>query len=115
MSKKNDSMRILDSSEPQWNCQRCGQRMQKWKHAPEWVPPTNKSWFAFWYECLNKGCRTKQVMPKEAYVRPGGDKPQGGAGSGGDDPRRDGSPGPFGYEQLLCAEDIQRLAHFKGI
>jgi hypothetical protein len=114
MSKKNDSMRIPDNRGEHWNCRNCGQPMQRWKHADGWTPPKHNGWYIWWFECLTRTCRTKQVMPKEEYVRPGGDKPEGGAGSGGDGPRH-GSPGPFGYEQLLCAEDIQRLAHFRGI
>jgi hypothetical protein len=41
------------------------------------------------------------------------DKPKGGAGSDGDP--GGGGLDPFGYEQLLCAEDIQQLEHFKAI
>jgi hypothetical protein len=52
-------------------------------------------------------------MPPGAYVKPGSDGPSG-SGSGGGTPGN-GDLDPFSYEQLLSAEDIQRLAHFRGI
>ena len=104
--KKGDSKKVPADGE-RWDCPRCGEPMQRWKHADDWKPQPGKSWFTHWFECMNKHCRTKQVMPKGACVKPGDDEPKGGAGSGGPE---DGGPDPFGYEQLLCAEDIQRLA-----
>jgi hypothetical protein len=108
MSKNTDSKKIPAEGE-RWDCRRCGQPMQRWRHADDWMPPRGKGWYVFWFECLNRNCRTTLVMPKGGYVKPGGDKPGGGGDTGS------GGPDAFGYEQLLCAEDIQRLAHFRGI
>ena len=103
MGKKNQSMRVPAEGE-RWACRSCGEPMQRWKHADAWVPPTNKGYFTYWFECLNKHCRTQQVMPPGAFVKPGGEAP-----SGEDGPRSDGC------EEALCAEDIQRLAYFRMI
>jgi hypothetical protein len=104
--KHQDSKRIPDHSLPQWDCLRCGQRMQKWKHAPDWVPPKGKGWFSFWYECLNKDCQTRQVMPKAGFMKPGETPRSGGGG---------GDRGPDDSERLLAAEEAERLEHFRAI
>jgi hypothetical protein len=95
---KNHSMRVADDSgQPPWTCRNCGQPMQRWKHAANWVPPRDKGYFTFWFECMTESCRTKQVMPKEGFVKPGAAL----------------RSGPSSEEQMLCAEDLQRLAHFR--
>jgi hypothetical protein len=40
--------------------------MQRWKHAADWKPQPGKGWYTYWFECLNKSCRTQQVMPPGA-------------------------------------------------
>jgi hypothetical protein len=93
-------MREPDPGGEQWDCRNCGQRMQRWRHARGWVAPTDNGYFRFWFECLTPTCRTKQVMPKEGFVRPGAPEEP---------------PQMMPAEADLCAEDIQRLAHFRAI
>ncbi|HXF55281.1 MAG TPA: hypothetical protein VNK52_14285 [Hyphomicrobiaceae bacterium] len=106
MSKRTDSMRVPDTHGERWTCRNCGQPMQRWRHADGWTPPKDRGWYLYWFECLTPTCRTRQVMPKEAYVRPGA-KPDGDTSSAG--------TSPFEGEHLLCAEHIQRLTHFRAI
>ena len=61
--KKGDSEKVPADGE-RWDCPGCGEPMQRWKHADDWKPQPGKSWFTHWFECMNKHCRTKQVMPK---------------------------------------------------
>lgn len=68
--------KVPDDEGERWNCLNCNQPMQRWKHADGWKPPKSKGWYVWWFECLNPSCRTRQVMPKGAYVRPGEDKPR---------------------------------------
>jgi hypothetical protein len=109
MSKKHADSKKVPAEGERWNCRSCGQPMQRWKHAADWTPQPGKGWYLWWFECLNRSCRTQQVMPPGAYVKPGGVKPSGGGDAGGD------QGGPGEYEHLLCVEDIQRLEHFKAI
>jgi hypothetical protein len=113
MSKKHADSRKTPAEGERWDCRRCGQQMQRWQHAADWKPQPGKGWYLWWFECLNRNCRTTLVMPPGAYVKPGQDEPDG-SGSGGGTPGN-GDLDPFSYEQLLSAEDIQRLAHFRGI
>jgi hypothetical protein len=56
------SMKVKDGLGPA--CPTCALPMQRWKHDPKWKPPAR--YYAYWYECLNAACKTKQVMPPEA-------------------------------------------------
>jgi len=56
------SMKVKDGLGPA--CPTCALPMQRWKHDPKWKPPPR--YYAYWYECLNAACKTKQVMPPEA-------------------------------------------------
>jgi hypothetical protein len=100
MSKKkhSDSMKIPAEGE-RWDCPRCSLPMQRWKHAPEWKPEPGKSWFPFWFECLNKTCRTTLVMPKGVCVKPGEEPP----------------PDDGGADDMFQSEEEQRLRYFRSI
>lgn len=50
-------------------CRRCDTPMLMMKHGPDWIKPTDKGHYAFWWLCKNDGCKTTLVMPKEGYVR----------------------------------------------
>ena len=74
--------------------------MQRWRHTEGWTPQNGKGRYLWWFECLTKTCRTRQVMPPEAYLRPGQKLPAGGAAPADD---------------LLSGEESERLAHFRSI
>jgi hypothetical protein len=59
-------MRVRDGSGPP--CARCGYMMIAWKHDPAWVPRPGRQYYGRWYECLNRSCPTRQVMPEEYRV-----------------------------------------------
>jgi hypothetical protein len=56
------SMKVKDGLGPA--CPTCALPMQRWKHDPKWKPPAR--YYAYWHECMNASCKTKQVMPPEA-------------------------------------------------
>ena len=48
-------------------CRACGQPMQRWEHPPGWSPRQGAGYYAYWFQCLNAGCKVQQVTPREAF------------------------------------------------
>ena len=49
-------------------CPRCNQAMARWRHADHWKPPIDRGYYTQWDQCMNKRCKTQQVMPAGVLV-----------------------------------------------
>lgn len=85
-------------------CHRCGQPTQRWRWSDFRLKSqeTGRPAFRWWFECLNRSCKTTLIMPKEpeALFVPGRDD---------EEPRK--------AEGLdTCIADAQQwLEHFRSI
>ncbi len=43
-------------------CPRCRQQSVRFEHPPDFIPPTHKGWYSFWFECRNPKCITTTFM-----------------------------------------------------
>ena len=51
------------------NCPTCHRQTQKLMHSAEFLPKNGAGYYRWWYECVHGNCRTKQIMPKEAFLK----------------------------------------------
>ena len=51
------------------NCPTCRRPTQRLVHSAQFRPAQGKGYYRWWFECVHGDCKTKQIMPKDAYLR----------------------------------------------
>jgi hypothetical protein len=68
--RRRETYRVDDGVGPP--CPRCGKTTKRWCW-PDYrarAELTGKSVYRWWFQCLNRGCKTNQIMPPEAVFDP---------------------------------------------
>ena len=49
-------------------CPRCDAPTLKWVHGSNFIPPSDRGYYRYWFQCPNPRCATKVIMPPGAYA-----------------------------------------------